>query len=137
MQSLPIPTDNLYKFFAMFGLAILITAIMGSVLINSATNQKLLTYIEQIETIAANGESEAKKGTLEVYEKLIKVTINDKKFLTIGLGLFGGVGVLMLLHGFQRWYTYYQPKHDEILELTINKMRAEAEDSSQKPSNSD
>jgi len=136
MQSLPIPTDNLYKFFAIFGLVILITAIMGSILINSSINQKLLTYIEQIENIEAKGESEAKKGTLEIYEKLIEVTINDKKFLTVGLGLFGGIGVLMLLHGFQRWYTYYQPKNDEILELTIRKMKTEVEDSSKKLSNS-
>jgi len=27
--------------------------------------------------------------------------------------------------GFQRWYKYYQPKHDQILELTIAKMELE------------
>lgn len=42
--------------------------------------------------------------------------------------------MLMLGYGFQRWYTYYQPKHDQILELTIQKMQAEIEGSGQKPS---
>jgi len=70
MQSLPIPTDNLYKFFAIFGLVILITAIMGSILINSSINQKLLTYIEQIENIEAKGESEAKKAPWKFMKNL-------------------------------------------------------------------
>lgn len=127
MQALPIPTDNLYKFFAVFGLVILVTVIIGSILVNSSTNQKLLTYVEKIESIDANGESESKENTKAVYSRLIEIAAADKKHFSWGLGVLGGFGILMVWHGFHRWYKYYQPKHDLILELTIKKLEHELE----------
>ena len=125
MQSIPIPTDNLYKFLALFGLVLLVTVLLGSLYSTTSTNQKIMTYVEKIESIQAAHETEIKAGSVAVYEKLINVASKDRKFHTISLSIIGSLGVLMMLTGFHRWYTYYQPKHDQILELTIKKLELE------------
>jgi uncharacterized Tic20 family protein len=126
---IPLPTDNIYKFYALFGLMLLITSILGTILVNTSTNEKLYELIKEYEAIPKEQKEKSKSTLAEVIEKLIDVQIKNKYFFLYSLGATSGISIILMWYGFRQWHTKIQPKQDELFELQLSKLRKELEHS--------
>jgi site-specific recombinase len=124
-SKIPLPTDNIYKFYALFGLLLLITSIFATLYSNTATNEKLHSLVKEYTEISSQVANEDQKALVEVIEKRIGNQISNKKFYTSSLGFIAGVAILLMFYGFKKWHKEIQPKQDEYFELQLKKLRAE------------
>lgn len=125
-SKIPLPTDNIYKFYALFGLALLITSIIGAVSVSTSTNDKLHSLVKEYESIPVPKE---KSELAKVIEKRLEVQVSNKKFFSQVLGAIIGVAIWLMGYGFWQWHTKIQPKQDEYFELQLQKLRREVGDS--------
>ncbi len=126
-SKIPLPTDNIYKFYALFGLLLLITSIFGTVIVSTSTNEKLYELVKEYESIPKAEEGKKESALGKVIEKRIEVQIGNKNFYNRGLGALLGVSIFLMFYGFRQWHTKIQPKQDEYFNLQIQKLRAELE----------
>lgn len=121
--NIPIPTDSLYKFMATFGLALIVASLLATVFVVDRANHKIVeaaTELFELQRGAQPVPEDWKKGV----EKRIDVAVSDRSAFTVILALFGGIGVVLALVGFNLWWKI-QPLHDELLELQVKKARLE------------
>ncbi|VWX60064.1 conserved hypothetical protein [Burkholderiales bacterium 8X] len=133
MDKLPLPTDNIYKFYALFGLLLFIFAAGATVALQRGTNDsvyKLYVELESIRATSANPTAATeKKGEPSIrealLERLIEVAKEDKKTLSTYLSVLIAFSILLALAGFYKWHTQIQPIQDEMLRLQLAKLRRE------------
>jgi hypothetical protein len=137
--NVPIPTDNLYKFMALFGLAIIISAMVGLYLAYATTNAELIAVSDRYyelekeqladqqeavaigATVASDARSvNAAKGVKAVLEKRIEVAVWNRLAYTVFLFLVMFGGGLLAFFGFKAW-AKIQPLHDRLLQLQVDK----------------
>ena len=125
-NKIPLPTDNIFKFYALFGLMLLITSIAGSLYLNKSTNEFLFQNAIELEALdLIEKPSALEKTKRDLLERKLKIAIEDKKFLLNALGVIIGISIGLMIYGFHRWHTRIQPLQDELLELQIKKTRRE------------
>ncbi|HEX9869591.1 MAG TPA: hypothetical protein VGC99_13545 [Candidatus Tectomicrobia bacterium] len=124
--TIPIPTDHVYKFHALCGLAILISSMIGLVYLHDRFNERIgKNYLKwEILNRKANlsQEEEVTKAVLDMRLKLDRA---DRKLMPKALGAIAGIGVVMMVFGFMLWHKKVQPKQDKLLELQIKKIERE------------
>jgi predicted cobalt transporter CbtA len=126
---IPLPTDNIFKFYALFGLLLFVFA-CGSVLyINKTINDynfQLHTQIATIQDIAKPTQGDlTKKADLEA---LLKASISDRKVEFYACVIMAGIGFALMLYGFTKWQTEIQPVQDEIAKLQLEKLKHEVKE---------
>jgi uncharacterized membrane protein YidH (DUF202 family) len=127
MQSnIPLPTDNIYKFYALFGLLLIISSILAFVYVNSQTFNSGFTLVKEYEALK-NMPSNKDSLTLHLIEGQIKVLGDNKKFQLQFLGGLIGIGLLLMAYGFWHWHHKIQPQHDRLLKLQILKLEKEVD----------
>ncbi|MDL9997243.1 hypothetical protein QTI24_01430 [Variovorax sp. J22P240] len=122
----PLPTDNIYKFYALFGLLLFIFGIGAGIVQNKATNDFMVrSYIEleSLKSIEKPTSVENLKAT--VLERMIDVETSDKQTFKWSLAIISAAGILLMIYGFHRWHTQIQPAQDELLQLQVEKLRRE------------
>ncbi|MEJ1359325.1 MAG: hypothetical protein RPU51_14315 [Candidatus Sedimenticola sp. (ex Thyasira tokunagai)] len=122
---IPIPTDNIFKFYAMFGLLLLITSIMGTIWVSTSTNEKLHSLVKEYEGLAGTKEEKEKSDLAKVIEIRMNVQAENKKTFKYGLSAITGMAFWLMVYGFWQWHTKIQPKQDEYFELQLQKLRQE------------
>ena len=133
MNRIPLPTDNIYKFYALFGLLLIIFSIGSTVLLSKSTNEKVYKYVVELEQSYRGVESQDQETDRQkVLKKLIDIEAKDRKELTRWLDVLSVVGTAVMVLGFVAWQTKIQPIEDELrslqrdkLKLEVEKMRAE------------
>jgi len=127
-DKIPLPTDNIYKFYALFGLIIIIFSIGSVIYINESTNNVLFNAIIDIETLNSiknpSTIDTAKKGVLE---KKVQIATADKKFFIPNISAISFLGLILVFYGFKKWHMEIQPIQDEIAKLTLEKIRHDIE----------
>ncbi|MBS0339621.1 MAG: hypothetical protein JSS56_03780 [Proteobacteria bacterium] len=125
MDKLPLPTDNIYKFYALFGLLMFVFSIGAMLVQNRATNTRIYELTLQIE---AAQPLEAGKPSIkeQMLQKLLEVEKSDKKFISGGLVGLCVAGFYLMLYGFRKWHKDVQPLQDEMFRLQLEKLRREA-----------
>lgn len=135
MDKLPLPTDNIYKFYALFGLLLFIFAIGATVSLQRGTNDSVYKLYAELEAIrtsspvanpSPSGQAASPSVREQLLERLIKVATEDRATLSNCLAGLAGISVLLVVVGFRRWHTQIQPIQDEILKLQLEKLRREA-----------
>lgn len=129
MQSrIPIPTDNIFKFYALLGLLILLTTGIMFFMRHEQYNTMAFERYIPTETLRAK-KSLTEDEALELFilEEKSKVAKSNKDF-ELGLYLFSFLffGGGFTVYGFYHWHTKIQPRQDRLLELQIEKSEAEA-----------
>lgn len=129
MQSrIPLPTDNIYKFYSLFGLLILITTSIMFFIRHEHYNAMAFKRYIPMETLKSKAQpTEEEKLELFLLEQKSKIAISNKDvelglYLTIFFLFGGGFSV----YGFYHWHTKIQPKQDKLLDLQIDKLENEA-----------
>jgi hypothetical protein len=125
-NKIPLPTDNIYKFYAFFGLLTFIFCIGGTLYLSKSTNELIFASSIEYETIKAiEKPTPVEIAKQKAIEKKIEIAISDKEFLLNALsGLIGG-SVLLMYYGFHKWHLEIQPIQDETARLQLEKLRHE------------
>ncbi|WP_062266415.1 hypothetical protein [Endozoicomonas arenosclerae] len=129
MQSkVPVPTDNIFKFYALFGLLLFIATAFMFVQSHQNYNDKAFDrYIElqalkNIETLSK--EQEAKRFILEAQKD---IDTSDKKFFMNIIALFFLISMALMIYGFMSWHKKIQPLQDQISKKSLQKLNYEIE----------
>lgn len=122
--SIPVPTDNLHKFMATFGLVLIVFSVGAMIFAYNSAHRELISIAETylaLEDKTGKSVQEMK----ELLEKRIDILASNRVFYLFLLTLPFAVGWVMAWTGFERWRKL-QPLHDELLELQVVKARIEA-----------
>ena len=128
MQSrIPLPTDNIYKFYALLGLLILLTTAIMFFTRHIHYNSMAFDRYIPMEILKAKktlNKDEARE--LLVFEERAKMDESDEDVeLGIYAFFFLTLGVGFTVYGFGYWHTKIQPKQDRLLDLQIQKLEKE------------
>jgi hypothetical protein len=130
---IPVPTDNIYKFYALFGLLLFIFAV-GAVFYNvRATNELIYSYvIQSTELRSIQNPTPLQSAKLVVLDKQREIALSDKQFFQWACAAMIVVAFWAMGHGFRKWQLEIQPVLDEtaktqleIAKLQLEKLRGE------------
>lgn len=123
---IPLPTDNIYKFYALFGILLFISSMAASLYLHKTTNElifEIAVLVEELETKENPTRAEIKKR--EMAEKRVEIAVKDRKDINLALSLLFTFSGLLVTIGFWKWQTEVQPKQDRLLDLQIEKAEQE------------
>ncbi|ELB2044562.1 MULTISPECIES: hypothetical protein [Vibrio] len=127
-SNMSLPTDNLYKFLALFGLLLTVT---GCYMFNSSYTNFNNEYISSIVELAKYESIEKptpyELRQKEALEKIIELLKANKPFnLNVSMSVII-IGLITMFYGFYRWHYQLQPKLDELLDLQVAKSKLEVQ----------
>lgn len=124
--SLPIPTDNIYKFCCLFGLTLIVVTVFSFSSVYTASLDRAVSYAEIVIPLEAKeSRTKAEDETLNLNKKLIDVTTANKKFALNALVVLCGVGFFISGIGGFCWYDKIQRRDDKLAELQLRKLELE------------
>ena len=125
---IPLPTDNIYKFYALFGLLLFIFGLSATIYTTKSTNEFMATAIVDLEELKSMAAPTAREeARRQILQRRMEVAKSDKEFFKWGCGVVGGVGLVLMIFGFGKWHKEIQPTLDEIAQLQLIKLRREVE----------
>jgi hypothetical protein len=123
---IPLPTDNIYKFYALFGLLLFIFSGSGSIYTTNKTNELVFQTAIDIEAIKQiERPSPVDLTRIAVLQRRQEIVLADAKAAQRACYSFLALGVLLMVIGFSIWQAKIQPVQDEIAELQLEKLRLE------------
>ncbi|MEJ1378147.1 MAG: hypothetical protein RPU32_09290 [Candidatus Sedimenticola sp. (ex Thyasira tokunagai)] len=123
---IPLPTDNIYKFYALFGLLLAMFGTGATLYVNKSTNDLVFKIAVEYETLKADPvRSVSQEARFQVLQKKLEIAGKDKNLFLFGLSVVIGVGILMMWYGFKKWHTEVQPIQDEMARLSLKKLKRE------------
>lgn len=129
---IPLPTDNIYKFLALFGLIVMISSMSLLIYITRSTNELVWENANAIFDLDKSNPP-YKEERAKLLTKEIEIAVTDRDAGKWGLAIVFALGFYASLFGFWRWYKDIQPTHDEILALQRDKLRAELNNLLERP----
>jgi hypothetical protein len=124
-SKIPLPTDNIYKFYALFGLLLFITAVVGVVVVNTSAAEKIHLLVKEYQEIGGDAASKESNPLAKIIEKRLDVTVKNKEFFYQALGVLIAFAMYLMFYGFVQWHKKIQPRQDELLDLQIERLRLE------------
>jgi hypothetical protein len=122
---IPLPTDNIYKFYALFGLLAFLFGFWVVIYETKQTNDFMATtYVELRELKGKPQRSVGEQAKIEILERQVEVALSDKKLFQWLATLISGLGVAGMMFGFQKWHSYQQSL-DFQGKLLLEKLRLE------------
>lgn len=123
---IPLPTDNIFKFYALFGLLLVIFGIGSTLYVNKSANDLVFEFAVEYETLKADPlRSVSQEVRFQILQKKLGVAKSDKTLFISILGVINGIGIFMVWYGFKKWHTELQPIQDEMARLNLKKLRRE------------
>jgi len=127
MNLLPtVPTDNIYKFYALFGLALFITGVVTMVTLhNSFSEQAALRFVE-IEAMKAIVQPTPEQvARLTVLNRQDESASGERNFYHRLLAYLFAVSIGATIYGFAVWHRKIQPVQSAIAEQQLEKLKLE------------
>ena len=119
-SKIPIPTDNIYKFYALFGLFMFIASgyvfIQIHFMYNDLAYKNYVEYEVLKDTKNPTTEQEAKKV---IHERKMEIAGENKKLFLQLVGFFIAASLCLMAFGFYKWHRVIQPIQDKIMKKTI------------------
>jgi hypothetical protein len=123
---IPLPTDNIFKFYALFGLLLFVVGwVLAIQSMNSHNDFFFKSFVKMEEHKAIPSPTPADQMRLKMQEKEIEIAIANKEFYKWANALITVFGFLAMVYGFKTWHTRIQPLQDEILVLQKKKLELE------------
>lgn len=123
---IPLPTDNIYKFYALFGLVLLVSSMAAFLYVQRSTNEMAFQAIIDYEELDAKEHpTSVEKKRKELIEKRVEIAVKDRRFYNYILLALTMGGLFSMVFGFWKWQTVVQPKQDRLLDLQIAKAEDE------------
>lgn len=125
-SKIPLPTDNIYKFYALFALFVFIFSIGAILYINQTHNDRVLLLYPELEALKHSQDLSPRDQTRrDLLQTLFEVQKSDLKFYKSALGLLSGIAFWGMMYGFWCWHRKVQPRIDEAnrIQLEISKLQ--------------
>ncbi|MFE1574165.1 hypothetical protein ACFIQG_20500 [Comamonas odontotermitis] len=120
------PTDNIYKFACLFGLALVISSIFGFISIYTSSLDRKIEYSKTVIPLEAKEQrTKAEESMLAMGKTLIEVTKSNESFASALIAIVLAAGLLLSWYGASKWHTKIQARDDIQSLLLLEKMRAE------------
>lgn len=125
-NKIPIPTDNIFKFYALFGLLLFVFT-AGSIIyvVNSFNELAFQAAIEVAAIKQIPNPSPVDTAKMQILEKRLELAASDKNFYTLATGGIFGISIMLMIYGFMKWHKDVQPVQDEMARLQLEKLRHE------------
>jgi cell division protein FtsB len=124
--SLSIPTDNIYKFACLFGLALIIVSVISFVTMYTATLDRKVRYSEVIIPLEASASrSKPDTDVLNLNKKLLEITRTNERVANGAITILLSVGLALSIVGALSWYKNVQVRDDRLVQLQMRKLEAE------------
>jgi hypothetical protein len=124
----PLPTDNIFKFYALFGLLLTIFAVGSVLYVNKSTNDLAFEIAVEYETLKVDPvRSVSQEARFQMLERKLEIAVKNKGTFMLCLSAMMTFGILMMAYGFWKWHTEIQPIQDEIARLSFKKLKQEVE----------
>lgn len=117
-NKVPLPTDNIYKFFALFGLILVIFSIAATIYNTKEANNQLIDIAIQLDDSNSSALSDK---TVDYIERHKDIIVSDRKGFNTLLIALAIIGALLGLFGFFRWMFKIQPQQDELIAFQLKK----------------
>ncbi|WP_021027183.1 hypothetical protein [Comamonas sp. B-9] len=133
LDRVPVPTDNIYKFIALFSLVVLVFSSWQMISVTTASNAIVIKNFPEIEELKSlDMRTRAQEAKLAVLEREMEVVINDRKVYVNILIFFTVSAIFGIIYGFWIWRRDIQPMVDaqnkaqlELLQLQVEQLRLE------------
>lgn len=133
LDRVPVPTDNIYKFIALFSLVVLVFSSWQIISVTTASNAIVIkNYPEIVELQSLEVRTSAQEAKLAVLEREKEVIIKDRKLFVNILSWVIAFAFFGIIYGFWVWRREIQPMVDaqnkaqlELLHLQVEKLRLE------------
>jgi len=125
-NKIPLPTDNIYKFYALFGLLLLVTSIASFIYLHQTTNALLFEteiIVEELNDKKDISLNEARRQSF--LQHRIDIAKKDRDFYNNGLAVLLVISAVAMIYGFSQWHYVVQPKQDKLLDFQIQKAEQE------------
>lgn len=124
--SLPIPTDNIYKFYCLFGLVLIVSAVIAFASVYSSSLERKIVYVQAVIALESKAErTKQEEENLKLNRLLIDVTKQNEDLANTFLGVIIAVGLCLSGSGAMQWHRTTQRRDDQLAELQIQKLQAE------------
>ena len=78
-SKIPIPTDNIFKFYALFSLLLFVFAISASLYVNRSTNEQVVSLFVDLETLKQEkAPSQTQLLRKAILERQLEIARSDK-----------------------------------------------------------
>lgn len=125
-HKVPIPTDNIYKFYALFGLALLLACLLAFVSVYNTHLDRAFDVYQELETLKKVAQpNQAQKVRLEVLERMSEILPANKEFYMSVISATIGLCITLIGFGFYQWQFKVQPLQDKLLAKQIEKVELE------------
>lgn len=122
----PIPTDNIYKFYALFGLALLITSVFAFLSVYNSHRAMAYEIYQEVELLKKIAEPTNEQSIrLEILISKSEIDAKNKKFYMSVVGLMFGLSLSLMFIGFLAWHLKIQPLQDKLKERELEKIELE------------
>ena len=103
---IPLPTDNIYKFYALFGLLLFVFALGAGIYNVKSKNTFMVAALVDLGELKATA-APSPRGILkrQILERQIEVAKSDAEFFKWALAILAGFGASLMGFGFLRWHT--------------------------------
>ena len=122
----PLPTDNIYKFYAMFGLFLMFLSMWGFVTTYNSYLQKAFIVAEELTILDSinelTPEQESRKNIL-IKQKEINPL--NKSFFMSSVTAGFSLSVFLMIFGFYKWHTKIQPIQDKMSAAQLERLELE------------
>lgn len=124
--ALPLPTDNIYKFSCLFGLALIVSSIFSFVAVyNSSLEQKVRHAVVAIPLESIQQQTKVEKDLLALHKKLIQITSENEKSAAFVIGFLMTAGFFLSGLGAYKWHGVIQVRDNKLAELQLRKLEIE------------
>lgn len=121
-----LPTDNIYKFYAIFGLLLLISSMVLFVTVYSTFQERAFSRFLELKVLTEVKDLTAQQvAKKELLSTQAKIDASDKETYLSSIGVFLTISLVLIFFGFWRWHKYIQPKQDLLLARQIEKIEIE------------
>lgn len=126
---IPLPTDNIYKFYALFGLLIILTtSTMFFIRLGYYNTMAFDRYIP-IKTLELKKElNPHEKMEFFLLQERRKLATVNKEFEMSLYVIFFIFGWVIAISGFYHWQREIQPKLDKLLDLQIRSLEVDLQE---------
>src|SRR6266566_2278755 len=112
---IPIATDNIYKFYALFGLFVFISSFVTFTYVYTYYYELSYKNAMELEVLNAKTDlSQEENIRKKILEARMKIDVSNKYAYTAILCAVGALGVLGIIYGFTQWHSKVQPKQDML-----------------------
>ena len=127
-SNIPLPTDNIYKFYALFGLLLFVFCASAIIYTEHSTNDFLFQTDVELESVKQITNPSPLDVTRKAFlEKRIEVAISDRRTNVGAIGVFLAISIGSMVFGFWKWQMKVQPDQDKMMRLQLEKLQYEVD----------